>query len=274
MESQLDLFHFDDDRQGFDDLAKENGFRYWWASDLKHALGYDSEQAFHNVINRAIAACTSLKIDVLENFVHQKVERDGKLIADCRLSRFACYLVAMNGDPRKEQVAKAQAYFATIAEAFSRYIEEAEDVERLLIRGEVSEREKSLHGTAQLAGVENYAYFQSAGYRGMYSMSLGKLRELKAVPGNRTPLDFMGKTELAANLFRLTQTDEKLKNDGTKGQRAAERTAEDVGRKVRQTMIEISGVAPENLPPKEDIKEVKKTLKSTQKDFKKLDRKP
>ncbi|MBK1709797.1 damage-inducible protein D [Marichromatium gracile] len=272
MNQQQSLFHFDDGRLAFDDLGHENGFRYWWASDLRHALGYESEPPFHKALNRAMSTCAALNINIIENFVQQEREIDGRRVADYRLSRFACYLVAMNADPRKPQVASAQAYFATLAEAFARYVEEAEDVERVLIRDDVSEREKLLHGAAKRAGVDNYAYFQSAGYRGLYNMNLKKLRALKGVPGKRSPLDFMGKTELAANLFRITQTEEKLKADGIQGQRNAERTAESVGRKVRQTMIEISGTPPERLPSKADINEVRKSLKSTHRDLKKLDK--
>lgn len=272
MPNQLDIFHFDNDRLSFDDFAKENGFKYWWASDLMQALGYESRGSFGKAINRAISACAALSIDVMENFVQEKKNQDGKPRSDYRLSRFACYLVAMNADPRKEQVARAQAYFATIAEAFRRYVEESEDVERVLIREDVSEREKLLHGAAKQAGVDNYAYFQSAGYRGMYNMTIAQLRTLKGVPSQRSPLDFMGKTELAANLFRITQTEEKLRVDGVRGQVPAERTAENVGRKVRQTMLEISGTPPEQLPRAEDIKEVRKSLKATQREFKKLDK--
>ncbi|WP_295435128.1 hypothetical protein [uncultured Thiodictyon sp.] len=273
MSTPHDIFHFEDGRLSFDDLACENGFRYWWASALMEALGYESRTAFWNAINRAISACVALNIDVMGNFVQSPRDIDGKAAPDYRLSRFACYLVAMNADPRKEQVALAQAYFATLAVAFQRYVEEAQDVERVLIREDVSDREKLLHGAAKQAGVENYAFFQVAGYRGMYNMSLAKLRDLKNVPSHRSPLDFMGKTELAANLFRITQTEEKLKLDGVQGQASAEYTAETVGKKVRETMIEISGTPPERLLAAEDIKEVKKALKSTHRDFKKLDKK-
>jgi len=178
----------------------------------------------------------------------------------------------MNADPRKSQVAHAQAYFAAIAEAFQRYVEESEDVERVLIRDDVTDREKSLSVTAKCAGVENYPFFQNAGYRGMYNMNLSRLRQRKAIPERRSPLDFMGKAELAANLFRITQTEEKMRAENVRGQGNAERAAETVGRKVRETMIELSGTPPEHLPLSEDIKEVKRSLKSTHKDFKKLDK--
>ena len=125
---------------------------------------------------------------------------------------------------------------------------EFEDVERVLIREEVSGREKSLSSTAKQAGVVNYAFFQNAGYLGMYNMNLSQLRTRRGLPGSVTPLDYMGKTELAGNLFRITQTEEKIKNEKIKGQQSLEIAAKEVGKKVRKTMIEISNVAPENLP--------------------------
>ncbi|WP_133512721.1 damage-inducible protein D, partial [Candidatus Thiosymbion oneisti] len=268
----IEVFHFEETRPSFDDMGTDNGFRYWWASQLMEALGYESSASFNKAINKAIGACMALNIDVLENFIQAKRQtKDGSRM-DYRLSRFACYLTTMNADPRKSQVARAQAYFATIAEAFQRYVEESEDVERVLIRDDVTDREKSLSATAKGAGVENYPFFQNAGYRGMYNMNLAQLRRRKAIPERRSPLDFMGKTELAANLFRITQTEERIRTENVRGQVNAERAAETVGKKVRQTMVELSGTLPEDLPLSEDIKEVKRSLKSTHKDFKKLDR--
>jgi DNA-damage-inducible protein D len=178
----------------------------------------------------------------------------------------------MNGDPKKPQVAQAQAYFVQWAEACRLYLEQAEGVERVAIRGEISEHERTLSGTAKAAGVVEYGLFQNAGYRGLYNMDLWQIRRRKGVPQGRSPLDFMGKTELAANLFRVTQTEEKIRAEKIRGQKPLERTAEGVGRKVRQTMIEISGKRPEELPPAEDIKEVHKKLKTSHREIRKLDR--
>jgi DNA-damage-inducible protein D len=197
---------------------------------------------------------------------------DGKLVVDYKLSRFACYLAAMNGDPKKPQVAQAQSYFVAWAEACRLFLEESDGVERVAIRGEISEHERTLSGTAKRAGVTDYALFQNSGYRGLYNMNLREIRRHKGVPDGRSPLDFMGKTELAANLFRVTQTEEKIRGEGIRGQPALERTAENVGRTVRRTMIEISGKRPENLPPAEDIKQVHKKLKSSHREIKKLDK--
>lgn len=269
-----DPFHFDEAKPNFEGQGRQNGFKYWLASSLMVWLGYDSQQAFNKALNKAIQACTALNIPILDNFVQERQIVDGKEEVVYKLSRFACYLTAMNGDSRKPQVAKAQAYFATVAQAVQHYLQEAENVERVLIRDEISEQEKSLTGIAFQAGVENYPLFQNAGYRGLYNMDLYKLRIRKGVSGKRTLLDFMGKEELAANLFRITQTEAKIRNENIRGQRPLENAAEAVGSKVRKAMIEISGTHPENLRISEDIRTVKSNLKSTHRQMKNLDKKP
>jgi len=264
-------FHLQPDKPGFEALSKTNGFRFWWASELAVTLGYEGLTGFRKAVERAMIALTSLNIPVFDNIVQDQREVNGKTIVDYRLSRFACYLAAMNGDPKKPQVAQAQAYFVQWAEACRLYLEQAESVERVAIRGEISEHERTLSGTAKAAGVVEYGLFQNAGYRGLYNMDLWQVRRRKGVPQGRSPLDFMGKTELAANLFRVTQTEEKIRAEKIRGQKPLERTAEGVGRKVRQTMIEISGKRPEELPPAEDIKEVHKKLKTSHREIRKLD---
>lgn len=272
---EIDVFHFDEDNINFNDIARENGFTHWMAREYMHMLGYESYTSFKKAINKAMTTCMTLDIDTSENFQQVRRVVDGEEVADYKLSRFACYLVAMNADNKKREVASAQAFFAATAETIRRYVDNAEDVERVLIREEVSAHEKTLSAAAKNAGVDSpdgYALFQNAGYRGMYNMNLRQLKSYKGLAlKNRSLLDFMGKNELAANLFRLTQTELKLKNDGVKGQRAASQTAEDVGRKVRKTMLEISGEKPEDMLLSEDIKKVKTSLKHTQRGLKKLD---
>jgi DNA-damage-inducible protein D len=228
---------FQPDGQAFEDGSRENGGRYWFARDFMLMLGYESYASFEQAINRAIGTCTTLGIPVVENF-EQVTGPDGQ--RDHKLSRFACYLVAMNGDVRKPAVAAAQAYFAM--------------------------------STAKKAGVGDFALFHNAGYRGMYNMHLGKLKALKRVPDGRTLLDFMDKRELAGNLFRFTETEARLKSDHVYGQKPAEDVAFNVGREVRKIMIESDGMAPERIPLSTDIKDVRKNLKQAAKELTKLDK--
>lgn len=268
MGDDLSLFHFDGDRPSFESYAQENGFKFWLASQLMDCLGYVTMAPVLKAVNNALAACATLGIPIQENFQEISSPDHPK---DWKLSRFACYLTVMNGDSRNPRIAEAQAYFITMAEAFRQYVQEADNVERVLIRGEISDREKALSGTASAHGVVQYPFFQNAGYRGMYNMDLAQLRTRKGVPSGRSPLDFMGKTELAANLFRITQTDEKIRNEDVRGQRPLEKAAEHVGREVRNTMMRLSGTRPEALPPASDIKRVQTGLKRSQREYKKLD---
>ncbi|MDH3890645.1 MAG: damage-inducible protein D [candidate division Zixibacteria bacterium] len=267
--TQLDVFTFEEGQTSFEDFGSSNGFRYWLASDLMRMLGYETMTTFRKAIDKATSACITLNIPVHENFISFKQD-DGT--EDFKLTRFACYLVAMNGDVRKPQVASAQAYFVTIAESFRLYLEESENVERVVLRGEVTGREKALSSTANEAGVTNYGYFQNAGYRGMYNMNLRQLKLLKGVSGQRSVLDYMGKTELAANLFRITQTEQKIRKEEIRGQMGLEKAAQQVGSKVRATMIDISGIKPEELPATDDIKVVQSELKKTRRKFVKMDK--
>ncbi len=270
---QIDLFHFEDETPNFEEMGHTNSERYWYARDFMKWLGYENYNSFRAVINRAIAACTALNISVADNFIQIERDIDGQNCPDFKLKRFACYLIAMNGDPKKTQVAKAQIYFVCIAETFRHYLEESEKIERFLIREEVSDREKSLVGVAKKHGVSNYPLFQNAGYRGMYNMNLSKLKEYKGIPDlKRSLLDFMGKEELASDLFRITQTEAKIRKDKIQGQENLENTAEKVGGQVRKAMSEISGNLPEDLAITDDIRQVAKELKQTHKKLKKIDK--
>jgi DNA-damage-inducible protein D len=271
MTTSIDVFHFEDDGNSFENLGHTNGKMTWYARDLMETLGYENWKSFRAVINRATNACIALDINVTENFEQTERIIDGAVVQDFKLTRFACYLVAMNGDPKKEEVAKAQIYFIAIAETFKHYLEESENVERVLIREELSDHEKSLSGVAKQYGVTHYPYFQNSGYRGMYNMNLSQLRQRKGISTKRSPLDFMGKDELAANLFRVTQTELKIKQDGVRGQSHLENVAEEVGRQVRKAMFDISGTRPEELPLAEDVNQVKKAIKQTHKKFKEID---
>ncbi len=255
----------------FENGSIENGFTYWWASDLVEWLGYSNLKSLQNAINKATTVLTNLQVNTLENIIFQY--REDTKCNDYRLSRFACYLVVMNADVKKEEVSIAQAYFVSLAGAVQDYFNESKKIERVNVRGEISVHETSISGTFKQSGGTQYGLFQNAGYRGMYNMNIGKLREVRNIDGKRSPLDFMDSTELAANLFRITQTNERIKNKNIKGQKNLEKAHNEVGKQVRQTMKKISGTVPELLPKKEDIRTVKKELKKTNRELKKIDKK-
>jgi DNA-damage-inducible protein D len=255
MSTDLGIFHFEDGKPSFEDLGKQNGEIHWTEEILMKSLGYETIQSFRKAINRAKQACLSLNLTCEEHFVLQS---DGSHL----LTRFACYLIAMNGDSRKPQVASAQAWFATLAQTFSSSLEHADGIDRLLIRDEVTDGQKSLASTAKAHGVVRYDIFQNKGYMGMYNMSLDRLCGFKGVPQGQKLIDCMGKSELAAHLFRITQTDDKIKKEGIRGQFHLEKAAHDVGRKVRDTVIELSGTAPENLSLAENVNSVQKKSKA------------
>lgn len=258
-------FQFEDEPTSFDALGKENGFRYWSARHLQQLLGYSTWESFRRVINRVSGALTTLDIAVTENVVQSSTSMDGKDVQDFKLSKFACYLAAMNADSKIPQVAQAQAYFAAIAEAVQQYIQSQEDVERIDIRSEVTDRERSLGSVAKAHGVECYPFFHDAGYRGMYNMSLKQLKKHKGMANAKRPLlDFMGKRELAANLFRIQETEARIKHRNLRGQAPLETAARDVGSEGRKLMMQ-QGDRPEDLPLSQDIKKIGSDLKRTNK---------
>jgi len=226
-------------------------------------LGYVSDTSFSKAITRAKQACLAVGIDIEDHFVR---DPEGQHL----LTRFACYLVAMNGDSRKPEVASAQAYFAAIAETFQNHLEAAVGIDRVLIREEIVDGQKSLASTASQHGLKNFAFFADKGYRGMYNMSLARLCEFKGTK-KKEFINRMGKVEMAAHLFRITQTDEKIKKHDIRGQQRLEKTAFDVGQIVRKTMIDLSGTTPESLPVTENVRDVRKKLKGASKKLKALD---
>ena len=246
----------------FDSYSRQNGDAYWLATELMQLLGYSSLPSFRKVVNKATIVMQNLDIDIAAN-ISQVRNEDSSI--DYKLSRFACYLCAMNADVRKKEVSQIQAYFIAYTEAFTKWIEHEKAIERVYIRGEISEHERQISGVAKQAGVHNYAFFQNAGYRGLYNMTINKLRLIKDIPDKRSPLDFMDTTEQAANLLRITQTEERIKNQNLKGQSTLEKAAETVGKDVRALMLKNGGTAPEDLPVADDIRAVKKSIKQTHK---------
>jgi DNA-damage-inducible protein D len=253
------VFHFDNSLPSFEDLGVKNGATHWSEELVRESLGYQTDGAFKNLVNRAMQACLTLGIPLEENFTKQP---DGSYV----FTRFACYLLAMNGDNKKPEVAAAQVWFAQVAATFQTAIEHVDGIDRIFIRDKVSTGEKSLASTACQHGIQNYAYFQNAGYRGMYNMNLSQIVAKKGI-GKDKLIDRMGTTELAAHLFRITQTDERIKKAGVKGQRPLETIAHQVGQSVRKIMTS----PPETLPPAEHVKGVKKKLQSTSTALKKID---
>lgn len=264
------------DPLGFERAAHVNGDTSWHGREYAAFLGYADYAAFRRgPVERAIAASMRADIPVRENFDEIVTILDGHEVRDIKLSRFGCFLVAMNADSKKPQVARVQAYLAGLADTLQDYLTAPAELDRIIIRGEIGDGEKSLASTAKNAGITTgagFAFFQNAGYRGMYNVNLGRLREIKGVPASRSPLDFMNSTELAANLFRITQTDAKIQNERITGQGRLEQTAHGVGRTVRNTMIKLSNTRPEDLPAAGDIKAIKSSLKQTHRSLKKIDR--
>jgi DNA-damage-inducible protein D len=192
--------------------------------------------------------------------------KSNREVEDYHLSRFACYLIAQNGDPRKPEIAEAQKYFAIQARRQEMSDALAADLERLEIRKQASEEFKALSGAARDAGVQDrmFGVFHDAGYKGLYN-GLGNeaIKQRKGIPKKDSLMDRMDTTELAANQFRMTQTRDKLARDRVSDQQTAIRTHESVGREVREAIKRIGGVMPEQIPPAEHIDEVEKRVKST-----------
>lgn len=256
------------DFEGIKKIDK-NGIEYWEARELLPLLGYENWQKAEDVISRAARACINSGQDVDNHF-----NRTVKMVAigsntmrevkNYNLDRYACYLIAQNGDPNKPEIALAQTYFA-IQTRKQEIFDQLPDAEkRLFIRNEVSDSNKQLFKTAKRAGVSNFGKFNNAGYEGLYGMSLTDIEQKKGLKKGKL-LDHAGSAELAANLFRITQTDEKIKNENIYGQDSASKTHFMVGGKIRQTIKDIGGITPEQLSPEKHIKEVKKELKKVDK---------
>ncbi|SOY43601.1 DNA damage-inducible protein D [Cupriavidus taiwanensis] len=257
------------------------GEEYWFARELAPLLEYQDWRNFVQVVEKAKIACTQSGHEVPDHFgdVTKMVQIGSSAkrpIADFRLSRYACYLIVQNGDPSKPVIANGQTYFALqtrrqeLAEA-SRFRKLSEDGRRLMLRGELTEHNKALTAAAKSAGVEtalDYAVFQDHGYKGLYGgLGAKDIHVSKGLKRSQKILDHMGSTELAANLFRATQTEEKLRRESVQGKKQANQTHFQVGAKVRQTIADLGGTMPEKLPtPEKSIKQIEREQRQLQND--------
>lgn len=257
----------------FEDFKNENGIIFWWASEFMVMLGYKDMKSFQKVLDRTTKAFVSLNIPHYENIIPQFHDIDGVMVQDFKMTRFACYLAAMNADPKKTEVAHAQAYFASQTRNFEVFVEDRHEFERLLIRDELTEGNKSLSCIAQKSGVSNFAQFQDAGYLGLYNMKAWQLKAKRGLQKKDNLADYMGRTELAANLFRVTQTEEVIKNKKIRGQAGLEQTHYDVGREVRKIVQKNVGSNPEGLKIEKKLPDVKKEIKKGYREMKKIDKK-
>lgn len=244
----------------------DDGNEYWMARQLARVLEYSEYRHFAPVIERAKQASQASGQRVTDHFedllgmveIGSGAQRE---VEDVRLSRYACYLIVQNGDPKKAVIANGQTYFALqtrrqeLADT-AKFAQLTEDEKRLAIRNELAVHNKYLAAAAKDAGVEttlDYAIFQDHGYRGLYGgLGAKDIHVRKGLKKSQKILDHMGSTELAANLFRATQTEEKLRRDRPRSKILANQSHLEVGRKVRQTISELGGTMPENLPVPDD----------------------
>ena len=249
------------------------GQEFWYARDLQIALEYTEWRNFCKVIEKAKEACRGSNNAVSDHFVDvNKIVNAGatsKDIGDIQLSRYACYLIVQNGDPRKKVIALGQTYFAVKTrqqELIENYENLYEDQKRIAIRQEMKEHNKMLVAAAKDAGVEttlDYAIFQNYGYMGLYGgLKASDIKERKGLKKSQDILDYMGYEELAANLFRATQTEAKLRRENIQGKQEANKTHFEVGKKVRDTIKDLGGTMPEDLPtPEKSIQQLEREQK-------------
>lgn len=255
----------------------EDGYEYWSARDLYKLLEYSEYRHFLPVIDKVKEALISLGEDInnhIEDMLDMVEIGSGatRELDSLKLSRFACYIAVQNADPSKTNVALGQAYFAIktrqkelLEEDEKRLIQSEEDSKRLLLREQMRKHNKQLAEAAKDAGINepiDYAIFQNYGYKGLYGgLDRQAIHKRKGLKKSQDILDHMGSTELAANLFRATQTEEKLKRENIKGKMKANQTHYEVGKKVRQTIEELGGTMPEDLPTAESIKKLERQKK-------------
>ena len=259
-----------EDIKHIDDEGKE----FWYARELQHVLEYSQWRRFESVINKAKKACNNSNVDINYQFanVGKTIEMPkgaSKMVNDYMLSRYACYLITQNGDPRKEVIALAQTYFAiqTRKQEISEreYSELSEDEKRLYQRNLTRKGNYSLNIAAKNAGVKNFDRFHNSGYKGLYNgETANDIAKRKKLRYREDILDNMGSDELIANLFRISLTEQKLKNENIKQDKMANEAHYKVGKDIREIIKKQGGTLPENYPtPEKSIKELEKEHNST-----------
>ena len=266
----------------FEDIKHidENGIEFWYARELQNVLDYKEWRKFENVINKAKQACENSNISTFEHFVDadklsKRANNAEVMINDYKLTRYACYLIAQNGDSRKKVIALAQTYFAVqtrkqeITE--KEYSMLTEDEKRFYQRNLTRKGNYSLNQAAKKAGVKNFDKFHNAGYKGLYNgETADDIAKRKGLRYREDILDNMGSDELIANLFRISQTEQRLKRDNVDTEKRACDTHNKIGKIVRKAIKEAGGTMPEDLPtPKKSLKQLEK---ENNKNFKKLDK--
>ncbi len=247
----------------------EEGTEFWYARELQNVLDYKEWRKFEGVIEKAKEACKNTGINVIDHFVGtdkniKMPKLAEKIVLDYKLTRYACYLIAQNGDSRKKVIANAQTYFAiqTRRQELSEmeYSMLTEDEKKFYQRDLTRKGNYSLNIAAKNAGVKNFDKFHNSGYKGLYNgETADDIAKRKGLRYREDILDNMGSDELIANLFRISQTEQKLKRDDVKTEKKANKTHYDVGRKVRKAIADIGGTMPEDLPtPKKSLKQLEK----------------
>lgn len=249
----------------------DNGKEYWSSRELSSTLEYADYRKFLNVIDKAKVACENSKELIHNHFVHMdemvNLGSGAKRAVDTiYLSRYACYLIVQNSDPTKVVVAKGQTYFAIQTRRQEKIDNLIEDNKRVFLREEMKKHNKSLSQAASMAGVANYAIFQNYGYKGLYGgLTTQDIHKKKNLKNSQQILDHMGSEELAANLFRATQADAKIRRENIKGETSANLAHYEVGQKVRNTINSLGGTMPENLPTPDGVGKAKTRIKKEDK---------
>ena len=240
-----------------------NEHEFWMARDIMSILGYSEWRNFKGVIEEAKIACDKSGAPSSNHFVDTTDEMTGGKGAQIQrenvyLSRYACYLIAMNGDPNKPEIATAQTYFAIQTRRQEQFDQLTDEEKRIELRERVKVANKYLGSAAKNAGVANFAIFFDAGYRGLYGrLGLADIKERKGIPSKDDLLDRAGRTELAANEFKATQAEQRLTREKIRGQHTATTVHHEVGKEVRAAIRKIGGTMPEDLPAEESVKTLK-----------------